>query len=461
MRPVHVRRGEDGSALILALVFLSLFGLLIAAILGQVDANIRTTLTVRSHEAKVYGADAGIDYAIQALQADDTICPDDTTPEQALDEPPLEGDVPVDVVVTCQTTEGNVLGVRGYAVVTTEPKGGSSGLDTSNGSIARTIEGPVWVDGDLDLAKPVTVNGAHLFQKSPCQATPIDELTVTPSPPFTVRCSTAATPDEDHGLPAYPSGSAQPATGDGNATCRTFSPGLYTTAPALVASNFFKSGFYYFEDIGDWSVTDVLFGGTPQDDESKLLVETPCASEPSTTAARGVMFAFGGTSRMIVGNGARVELFTPNAAAVDPGDPGISIRAVLDEDRDPTQGGDIRWKTSTAGMAVLDVAGGNTRDMAVHGLVYTPSSVVNLFVTGGTVDAQLQGGAKVLRIGLATSNSGTGLKVSTKRGSGRRKVTLIAKASEPDGGSTIEARAVITIDNDADRTVTVVSRSVQ
>lgn len=450
------RRTEEGSALILALVFLSLFGLVIAAILGQVDANVRTTLVVRTHEAKVYGADAGVDYAIQTLQADDTVCPDDTAGRQPISEPPLEDDVDVDIAITCETTEGNVLGVRGYAVVTTEPKGGSSSLDTSNGSIDRVIEGPVWVDGDLDLAKPVKIDGAHLFQKSSCQSTPIDKLTVAPSPPFNVKCSTAATPDEDHDLPGYPAGSPQPSTGDGGAACRTFSPGRYTTAPELKASNFFKSGMYYFEDIGDWTITDVLFGGTPQDDESKLLTDTPCASEPVTTAARGVMFVLGGTSRMIVGNGARIELFTPNAAAVDPGDAGISIRSVLTEDAATNP-----WKISTAGTAIVDVAGGNTRDMAIHGLVYTPNNVVNLFVTGGTVDAQFQGGAKVLRIGLATSNSGTGLKVSTKRGSGRRKITIVAKATDPDGGRAIEARAVVKIENDVDRTVTVVSRSVQ
>ncbi|HEX2040248.1 MAG TPA: hypothetical protein VHF47_11020 [Acidimicrobiales bacterium] len=450
------RRTEEGSALILALAFLSLFGLLMAAILGQVDAHVRTTLVVRTHEAKVYGADAAVDYAIQALQADDTVCPDEDSGRQELPAPPLEGDVDLDIEVACETTEGNVLGVRGYAVVTTEAKGGPGSLDTSNGSIARTIEGPVWVDGDIDLAKPVTVQGAHLFQRSPCQSTPIDKLTVTPSPPFTVRCTTAATPDEDHELPGHPSGSPQPSTGDGGASCRTFSPGRYTTAPELKASNFFKSGFYYFEDIGDWTITQVLFGGTPQDDEAKLLVETPCASEAATTAARGVMFVLGGTSRIIVGNGARIELFTPNAAAVDPGDPGTSIRSVLAEDAATNP-----WKVSTAGSAILDVAGGNTRDMAVHGLVYTPNNVVNLFVTGGTVDAQLQGGAKVLRIGLATSNSGTGLKVSTTRGPGRRTVTIVAKAVSPDGGRAVEARAVVKIENDADRSVTVVSRSLQ
>lgn len=448
-----MRRDEEGSALVLALVFLMLFGLLIAAILSQVEANVRTTLVVRTHEAKVYGADAGIDYAIQALQADDTMCPDDTTGPETLADPPLDSGITV--TVTCETTEGNVLGVRGYAVVTTIDDGGATSLDTSNGSIDRIIEGPVWTDGDIDLAKPVKIDQAHLLQKSPCQSTPIDKLTVTA--PFTVKCSTAAEPDEEHELPAYPSGGPQSATGDGGATCRTFSPGIYTTAPDLVAGNYFQSGFYYFEDIGDWTITDVLFGGTSSDtvNEPKVLSETPCATEAST--AKGVMFALGGSSRLIVGNGARIELFTPNEAAVGTGDPGISFRSVLAEDF----ASDSRWKVSTAGLVILDVAGGNTRDMAVHGIVYTPEHMINLFVTGGTVDAQLQGGAKVLRIGLATSNSGTGLKVSTKRGSGRRKITLTAKAVDPDGGRTVEARAVVRIENNAARSVTVLSRSVQ
>lgn len=457
---LHVRRDEEGSALVLALVFLMLFGLVIAAILSQVETNVRTTLVVRTHEAKVYGADAGIDYAIQALQADDTTCPDDTTGPETLADPPLDSGITV--TVTCETTEGNVLGVRGYAVVTTVDDGGATSLDTSNGSVDRIIEGPVWTDGDIDLDKPVKIDQAHLLQKSPCQSTPIDKLTVTA--PFTVKCSTAAEPDEEHELPAYPSGGPQSATGDGDAACRTFSPGIYTTAPDLVASNYFQSGFYYFEDIGDWTIgsvpgnpTVVLFGGTSSDtvNEPKALSETPCATEAST--AKGVMFVLGGSSRMVIDGGARVELFTPNQAAVGTGDPGISIRSVLAEDF----AADSRWKVSTAGLVILDVAGGNTRDMAVHGIVYAPEHMIKLFVTGGTVDAQLQGGAKVLRIGLDTSNSGTGLKVSTKSGSGRRKITLTAKAVDPDGGRTVEARAVVRIENNAARSVTVLSRSVQ
>jgi hypothetical protein len=456
-----VQRDEEGSALVLALVFLTLFGLLIAAILGQVDANVRTTLVVRTHEDKVYGADAGIDYGIQMLQAFDTLCPDDTAGVVPLTAPPAVDGVNVDV--TCETTEGNVLGVRGYAVVTTVDDGGATSLDTSSGSIDRVIQGPVWTDGDIQLDKPVKIDQADLIQKSPCQTTPIDKLTVPT--PFSVKCVTTAEPDEDHDLPAYPSGGTQSATGDGGAACRTFAPGVYKTAPQLVDSNYFQSGFYYFEDIGDWTIKgsgankQVLFGGTSSDtvDEPKVLTETPCATD--TLAAKGVMFALGGSSRIVVDNNARIELFMPNQAAVGTGDPGISLRSVSTAD----SAVDSRWKASNADMTILDVGSGsgNTWDMAIHGLVYTPEHMVNLFVTGGTVDAQLLGGAKVLRIGLGTSNSGTGLQVSTKRGSGRRKVTLIAKATDPDGGRTIEARAVVRIENDAARTVTVLSRSVQ
>ena len=460
MTAMRVRQDEAGSALILALVFLSLFGLLIAAMLGQVDANIRTTLVVRTHETKVYGADAGIDYAIQALQFDDTLCPNaDVGPDSWNAAPVVPVSSGVTVDVTCQTTEGNVLGIRGHAVITTEPKGsGETSIDTGSGTTPRVIEGPVYVAGDLTLAKPLDVKGAFFTQASPCQAT-IPGLTVTPAP-FTKKCSTAAVPDESHKLPEFPTGGVQSPSGDGLTPCRTFSPGVYKTVPDLAPKNFFASGMYYFEDINLWQIDEELFGGLPRPDDGEptSLTETPCVGvDPGT--GQGVLFVFGGTSSMQVVNNGHVELFSANQVASGTGDAGYSIRAVLPADSDTTLGGDVRWKTSTA-ATILKVDGGNTRDFAVHGIVYAPNNVVDLFATGGDVSALLQSGAKVKRLVLDRSESGLGLGVSTKKGSGRRKITIVSKATEP-GSRTVEARAVIQIENDAARTVTVVSQSVQ
>ena len=68
-------RREEGVSLVLALVFLSLFAIFVAALLSQVDTNIRVTEhLVRPANAQLYAADAGVDYAIQKLRTDPEFC---------------------------------------------------------------------------------------------------------------------------------------------------------------------------------------------------------------------------------------------------------------------------------------------------------------------------------------------------------------------------------------------------
>ena len=62
------RRGEEGVALILALVFLSLFGVFIAVLLGFSEASNRATVGLRDQRWTAYVADASTDGAIQYVR---------------------------------------------------------------------------------------------------------------------------------------------------------------------------------------------------------------------------------------------------------------------------------------------------------------------------------------------------------------------------------------------------------
>lgn len=64
------RRGEAGVALIFALVFLSLFGTLIAVVLGFTNSSVLATQRHREQRAAVYAADGAIDGAIQYVRTD-------------------------------------------------------------------------------------------------------------------------------------------------------------------------------------------------------------------------------------------------------------------------------------------------------------------------------------------------------------------------------------------------------
>lgn len=62
------RRNEQGTALVLALLFLSLFGALIAVVLGATGNSVLATQRLREQRAEVYAADGATDGAIQFVR---------------------------------------------------------------------------------------------------------------------------------------------------------------------------------------------------------------------------------------------------------------------------------------------------------------------------------------------------------------------------------------------------------
>ena len=63
-------RNEEGAALILALAFLTLFGLWIATVLGLANTSTRVTENLRTQRATVYAPDGATDGAIQYVRGD-------------------------------------------------------------------------------------------------------------------------------------------------------------------------------------------------------------------------------------------------------------------------------------------------------------------------------------------------------------------------------------------------------
>lgn len=56
--------GEDGQALLIALAFLLLFGVVIAVVLGFAEASVRATMNLREQRSVAYAADGAMDGAI-------------------------------------------------------------------------------------------------------------------------------------------------------------------------------------------------------------------------------------------------------------------------------------------------------------------------------------------------------------------------------------------------------------
>src|SRR5712664_3803045 len=114
------RDREDGSALILALIFLSILSIGIAALLYMSQTNVATTLAFRTQGANAYGADGAMNAGINSIRTDASQCKEGVTSNLPI---PSANGTPV--TVTCTglpgsgaTTDDNTSDTPGQALLT-------------------------------------------------------------------------------------------------------------------------------------------------------------------------------------------------------------------------------------------------------------------------------------------------------------------------------------------------------
>jgi hypothetical protein len=421
-------RSDEGAILLLVLGFLAFFGIVAVALLAQSGSSLKSGNAVQTFGKKVYSADSGIDFGIEALRTDATLCPDDKAPETTITTSLVVDNQVAPVTVKCRTsTAGSSGGWRGFGIITTSTDADSLQLKSGPD---KTISGAVFVNGGITGAKDLKVENANYYQSStrPCSG----KATATPAPPYGKICS-ASLPVLDATPPA-PAGPTNPAPDTTTRPgCTIFRPGTYTTQPALGNNNYFKSGVYYFNDVGAWTIEKAtVVGGTRGGETSELTL--PCYDEP-TPNGDGVEFVLQGTSRMIVGNKGKVELFSRRPTAPD-GTPGTSLFVV----------------GSPPGGSALDQTNGNPQAV-FHGAVYAKDAEVGTNAVGGVSFWMLNG---VVASKLLLQSSGDGLKVSTEGGASSRTVVLTSEVPVGSGERLVKATAVLSIATD--RTVTVLSR---
>lgn len=313
-------RDEAGTALVLALVFLSLFGVFVAVILSFADTGVRTTIALRDHDGRRYAADGAVDGALLYVR-DDAVrgregepCPDFTMN--------TANNVPVVVECSPQPGSGEVLPGGGddpsntppYAVLTLSQSGAEDGIfirNNTNPAVPFTIVGDVHSNSNVTaVSGTVSVDG-DLTASGPCAG----DIQVTGAR----NCSGAATvTDPGTGNSRYnPKASTRPAEVplppcSAAGAPVVMPPGTYTDAGALSSlmsscnRTFVFQGVYYF-DFADttniscgstsgrhiWCVQNGnanfrIIGGTPD----------PLAAGECLGTAPGVQFIFGGDSRV-------------------------------------------------------------------------------------------------------------------------------------------------------------------
>lgn len=432
-------RDERGSALIVALAFMSLFGIFIAAVLAHVSTNLRLTGTTRDRADRLLAADGGLEWGVQQARAQDGACANVAAGDQTLTSTlNVNGRA---VSVTCTALAGAVASpaAENWSVIT--PNGI---VNTAPG--ATIAGGDVWAGGAPPATNIATSQADVIRGQATCASFTLTGFTT--GPPDTSSCDTSTAPDVPHVLPPAPA-SRDIATRVmcGGNEWRVWHPGKYTALaqPDAGPFNYLESGVYYLEDISVNLSNTVTVGGKAPPGEASVLngecagVDDAAAGAASRASGSGVTIILGGASRLQVGGGAgtKVELYTRVPAA--PGaTPGISVLAV------PTTGsGYIAWNAGA--QPAVTITSGSPR-AALHGLVYAPTAPVSIYTH---TRAPLLSGVVASTLTINPGAGGT----KAVEAAGRRTLLLTSTAAPAAPGEvTAVQSAVVKIANDPTRT---------
>lgn len=325
-RLTSVRKdGEEGSVLVLALVFLMVFGSWIGIVLQFAAAGQRTTVSVRGEATSTYAGGGALEGAINATRSALNVGTQATGPTTCFTLPVGALDNPTAVTVTCDPRAGSGGPIGGGSA--SQPDGSVLALstDTTEG-VSVVAASALPTQGDVLANKRITVPvGATLTSTGSVRG-----LTCTTAGTVTPACTVAAAGTATD--PAWPGPSTAAttvvATLPACGTVVALSPGIYRSAAALQtvlncpsATVWFQPGTYFFDfrDAGTHELTvgtgAVVVGGsasgwTPGTTASSA-VPYPTAAAPTTSAcdvtAAGVDMVFGGDSRVNV-TGGRMQL---------------------------------------------------------------------------------------------------------------------------------------------------------
>jgi len=314
--------GDEGSVLIMALAFLSLFGLALAAVLTFAETGFRTAASVHTTAEQQYSADAAVEGAINKIRKDvgtgkegpAATCFELAAPAAQVNARP--------VTVQCQ-------GRPGSGATTAPPGGGSLPVNSVLALPTHAAEGVVVSTGASPLVSGDVLSGHTRAVPAGSSLTVQGSLTCrTVSGTGVVTASTtscpAATPptatDPGYAPPIVnaPAPAVVPACTAGATV--TLVPGTYRSAAALNALTggacagktfHLRPGVYYFEftDAGthEWLVNDAtaqVVGGT---------LTAAVFPDRCDLAQAGVELVFGSDSRLAVTAGL-LELCPPLSA---------------------------------------------------------------------------------------------------------------------------------------------------
>lgn len=324
----RLRRDEDGSVLIMALIFVTVMGLVVGAMADLASVNMRNTVNTRDQREAVYTANSGVNAAIEAFRQN----PDPDVCDQPLG---INGLDDSDVLVTCIPTSGSSSGSPGsnqppLALIALTADGAEPGFFADSGGQPYVVGG-MYSNTTVSLSgsSTLTVEGP-LVARNGCITDGTSSIVSDPAvtqcnigtaayangadPLYTAAVSTVPTYRDVPSCPASGPVTMQPGTyNDGQALTDLFNDCAGRVFHFRPASGGSVGVFYFdFTNAGshEWTINNsatTVVGGTFRSGVNTGNAQTTPVGQRCNAQADGVQFIFGGDSRINVQAGS-VEL---------------------------------------------------------------------------------------------------------------------------------------------------------
>ncbi len=383
---------DQGAVLLLVLAVSIVLSLVVLALANFVAADLRYAQVVDGQARRLASAESGIDYALDRLRLNQTLCATDVAAGSSVSlHGSTTGGTPMpsllngtDTRVTCQRLDGAIADVAGWAVIISDPLAGGP-----NDRIRVDGDGTALVTGPVFLPNPnaVQIGSDSIFRlgdadlwytSAPNCETPKrlsdmpTRLVIGPPDARGPECTTrtwnqtfSAPP-----VPALPTNIAGDTNGDGVVdqdsdadgrvdgvlvgSCLVFSPGKYTMVPdvPLGTAVYFQSGDYHLDFNDEWTVDDATVWVGRSSYAATIPNSSSCGTARNADVLGGATFYFDRHSRLVVESNGAIEMFERAQGAYS-----VSVQALTG---------------STTGSSTSLIHTRPEGEIVIHGLVWAP-----------------------------------------------------------------------------------------
>jgi hypothetical protein len=439
MSPTHRTDSDHGSVLIIVLVVVVVLGLVIAAIAEYTTTTLRYGQVSEQRADRFAAAQAAMDDAIERLEIKRSACATGagivTEPfPQVIDNAPAQ--------VTCQSVGGTAGDAEGWALVLTGVGDPDDDLVVqSGGGTDKYIGGPVWMERptSMDVKVPTQIEAGDLWYPGGCVPSAMTNLSASLdndlsfSPGNGTWCTTGSWSSmfrapANSVPPTLSPDNGGPGTLDANG-CTVFRPGRYTTAPILGEHNYFKSGNYYFRNVGVIVIKDqtVHFGNMEGLEGFPSIEDSPCDTARGSDSLNGATVYVAGTTRFEIQAHGALEFSRRNQIGSSKIDM-VSLHVWTE-----ALGNQPTWDDP-----VIRTDSGNNKQLAIQGLVWAPNAGLQFGEVTNDTSAILRGGAVLAHLDAGASASATGFLIEMPTATSSRMLELTATATN-DGSTSIRA----------------------